>query len=129
MRRRRTDDIYAAVQQFDAGNSEREHLNVVACVDYDQVCGLQDVQAVLTGKVHTDDGSPDPNLIRALFVTPPVFSPAFQRELLFDALGGITVGNEGTLIALERNPLTDVSAVQRVRAGVNAGRVGKQPRR
>jgi imidazolonepropionase-like amidohydrolase len=44
-----------------------------------------------------------------------------------DALGAIVVGKEGTLIALEGNPLTDISAVQRVRAVVKAGQIVKHP--
>jgi imidazolonepropionase-like amidohydrolase len=44
-----------------------------------------------------------------------------------DALGAIAIGKEGTLIALEGNPLTDVTAVQRVRAVVKAGQVVKHP--
>jgi imidazolonepropionase-like amidohydrolase len=44
-----------------------------------------------------------------------------------DALGAIAVGKEGTLIALEGNPLTDITAVQRVRAVVKAGQVVKHP--
>jgi imidazolonepropionase-like amidohydrolase len=44
-----------------------------------------------------------------------------------DALGAIAVGKEGTLIALEGNPLTDITAVQRVRAVVKEGQVVKQP--
>jgi imidazolonepropionase-like amidohydrolase len=44
-----------------------------------------------------------------------------------DALGAIAIGKEGTLIALEGNPLTDITAVQRVRAVVKAGQVVKYP--
>ena len=44
-----------------------------------------------------------------------------------DALGAIAVGKEGTLIALEGNPLADISAVQRVRVVVKAGQVVKRP--
>ena len=44
-----------------------------------------------------------------------------------DALGALSVGKEGTLIALEGNPLTDITAVQRVRAVVKAGQVVKRP--
>ena len=43
-----------------------------------------------------------------------------------DALGAIAVGKEGTLIALEGNPLADISAVQRVRVVVKAGQVVKR---
>jgi len=44
-----------------------------------------------------------------------------------DALGALAVGKEGTLIALEGNPLTDITAVLRVRAVVKAGQVVKRP--
>jgi imidazolonepropionase-like amidohydrolase len=43
-----------------------------------------------------------------------------------EAFGAITIGKEGTLIALEGNPLTDITAVQRVRAVVKAGQVVKR---
>ena len=44
-----------------------------------------------------------------------------------DSLGSLAVGKEGTLIALEGDPLVDISAVQRVRAVVKAGQVVKRP--
>ena len=44
-----------------------------------------------------------------------------------DDLGAIAVGKEGTLIALDGNPLADITAVQRVRAVVKAGQVYKRP--
>ena len=44
-----------------------------------------------------------------------------------DALGALAVGKEGTLIALDGNPLTDITAVLRVRAVVKAGQVVKRP--
>ena len=43
-----------------------------------------------------------------------------------DTLGAIAVGKEGTVIALEGNPLTDITAVQRVRVVVKAGQVVKK---
>ncbi len=44
-----------------------------------------------------------------------------------DALGSIAAGKEGTLVALEGDPLSDITAVQRVRAVVKAGQVVRQP--
>jgi imidazolonepropionase-like amidohydrolase len=44
-----------------------------------------------------------------------------------DDLGTIAVGREGTLIAVEGDPLTDVTAIQRVRAVVKAGDVISRP--
>ncbi len=44
-----------------------------------------------------------------------------------DALGKLAVGKEGTLIAVEGNPLDDITAVQRVRAVVKEGNVVKRP--
>jgi len=51
------------------------------------------------------------------------------RPALFSTvvLGAIAIGKEGTLIALEGNPLTDITAVQRVRAVVKTGQVVKHP--
>jgi imidazolonepropionase-like amidohydrolase len=46
-----------------------------------------------------------------------------------DALGAIANGKEGTLIALEGNPLSDITAVQRVRAVVKAGQIVRRPER
>ncbi len=57
---RLTDDIHTAVQQFDGVNSKREHPNVLALVNYDQICGLPDLLAVLTGNFYADDGTVDP---------------------------------------------------------------------
>jgi imidazolonepropionase-like amidohydrolase len=44
-----------------------------------------------------------------------------------DDLGTLAVGKEGTLIALDGNPLEDITAVQRVRAVVKAGTIVKRP--
>jgi imidazolonepropionase-like amidohydrolase len=44
-----------------------------------------------------------------------------------DALGAIATGKEGTLVALEGDPLSDITAVQRVRAVVKAGEVVRRP--
>ncbi|HWW87842.1 MAG TPA: amidohydrolase family protein [Vicinamibacterales bacterium] len=45
-----------------------------------------------------------------------------------DSLGTIATGKEGTLVALEGDPLTDITAVQRVRAIVKAGQVVRRPK-
>ena len=44
-----------------------------------------------------------------------------------DNLGTIATSKEGTLLALEGDPLTDITAVQRVCAIVKAGQVVKRP--
>ena len=44
-----------------------------------------------------------------------------------DALGTIAAGKEGTLVAVDGDPLTDITAVHRVRAVVKAGQVAKRP--
>jgi len=46
-----------------------------------------------------------------------------------DALGAIAVGKEGTLVALDGDPLSDITAVHRVRAVVKAGTVIRRPAR
>ena len=44
-----------------------------------------------------------------------------------DQLGTLEVGKEGSLIALEGDPLTDMAAVTRVRAVVKAGTIVTRP--
>lgn len=57
-----------------------------------------------------------------------VMATASSAALLgLDDLGTLGVGKEGTLIAVEGNPLTDITAVQRVRAVVKAGDVMTRP--
>ena len=56
---RLTADIHAAVKQYDAVNRNREHPNVLALVNYDQICGLPDLLGVITGNFYADDGSRD----------------------------------------------------------------------
>ena len=46
-----------------------------------------------------------------------------------DTLGAIAVGKEGTLVALDGDPLADITAVHRVRAVVKAGTVIRRPAR
>jgi hypothetical protein len=57
---RLTGDVHAAVKQFDAVNPKREHPNVLALVNYDEICGLHDLLGVITGNFYADDGSRDP---------------------------------------------------------------------
>ena len=57
-----------------------------------------------------------------------VTATANSAELTgLDMLGAIAVGKEGTLIAVEGDPLSDITAVQRVRAVVKAGQIVKEP--
>ena len=44
-----------------------------------------------------------------------------------EALGAIAVGKEGTFIALDGNPLADITAVRRVKAVVKEGQVVRKP--
>jgi hypothetical protein len=53
---RLTNDIHTAVKQFTAVNSDRRYPNVLAFVNYEPICGIQDVAAVVTGNAYTDDG-------------------------------------------------------------------------
>lgn len=48
-------DIYEAVKQFDAVNSDRYHPNVLAFVNNDLLCSPSDLEAVLTGEAKSDD--------------------------------------------------------------------------
>ena len=57
---RLSEDIHTAAKQFDAVNAARAHPNVLAFVNYDPTCGVQDVLAVLTGKFYTDGDRADP---------------------------------------------------------------------
>jgi len=54
-----TTAIHKAVQQFDRLNADREHPNVLALVNYEQICGLHDLRGVLTGQFYADDGTRD----------------------------------------------------------------------
>lgn len=57
---RLTDDIHTAVQQFDAVNADRHHPNVLAFVNYEQICDLGDLLAVVTGNFYASDGTRHP---------------------------------------------------------------------
>jgi len=57
---RLTDDIHKAVQQFDAVNPVKEHLNVLAFVNHDGMCGFNDLLGVITGNFYAEGGGCDP---------------------------------------------------------------------
>jgi hypothetical protein len=49
-------DIHEAVKQFDAVNPDREHMNILAFVNNDSMCGALDLNGVLTGNALTESG-------------------------------------------------------------------------
>lgn len=53
---RLTDDIHKSIKQFDAVNEDLNYPNVLALVNHDEMCGVPDLYAVLTGNALTDDG-------------------------------------------------------------------------
>ena len=53
---RLTSDIHDSVKQFDAVNSGLEYPNVLALVNHDDMCGFNDLIAVVTGNAYTEDG-------------------------------------------------------------------------
>ncbi|MDY6868254.1 MAG: hypothetical protein SVT56_10170 [Chloroflexota bacterium] len=57
---RLTDDIHQAIKQFDAVNRERKNPNVLALVNHDEVCGFNDLLAVLTGNFYAENGTVHP---------------------------------------------------------------------
>lgn len=57
---RLTDDIHTATKQFDAVNPSQIFPNVLALVNHDDLCDLNDLKAVLTGNFYTDDGKSHP---------------------------------------------------------------------
>jgi hypothetical protein len=57
---RLTDDIHAAVKQFDAVNSKVAAPNVLALINHDQSCVFSDLIAVLTGNFIAENDKPDP---------------------------------------------------------------------
>jgi hypothetical protein len=50
---RLTSDIHQAVKQFDAVNKQQKHPNILALVNHDDMCGFNDLLAILTGNCHT----------------------------------------------------------------------------
>jgi hypothetical protein len=57
---RLTEDIHQGVKQFDAVNPSRAVPNVLAFVNYEEICDVGDLLAVLTGNFYADDGSRHP---------------------------------------------------------------------
>lgn len=57
---RLTKDISEAAKQFDAVNSDSQVPNVLALVNHDDMCGFNDLLAILTGNYYSDDGSVHP---------------------------------------------------------------------
>ena len=53
---RLTSDIHDSVKQFDAVNSRLEYPNVLALVNHDDMCGFNDLIAVVTGNAYTEGG-------------------------------------------------------------------------
>lgn len=53
---RLTSDIHQAIKQFDAVNGGWEVPNVLALVNHDEMCGFNDLLAILTGNFYADDG-------------------------------------------------------------------------
>ena len=49
-------DVHEAVTQFDAVNPDRQHMNILAFVNNDTMCGALDLNGVLTGNALTDAG-------------------------------------------------------------------------
>jgi len=57
---RLTSDVHAAVKQFDAVNKDITHPNVLALVNHDKKCKINDLINVLTGIELTNNGSAFP---------------------------------------------------------------------
>jgi hypothetical protein len=53
---RLTADIHTAIKQFDAVNKGVQYPNVLAFVNHDDMCGFQDLIAVLAGRAFTESG-------------------------------------------------------------------------
>lgn len=51
-----TQDIHTAVKQFNSVNKDLKYPNVLVFVNHDDMCGLEDLQSVLTGEFHSEDG-------------------------------------------------------------------------
>ncbi len=56
---RLVDDIHTAIKQFDAINPDVEFPNVLALVNHDRLCGVQDLWSVLTGCFIGEGGTAD----------------------------------------------------------------------
>lgn len=57
---RLTVDIHEAVKQFDAVNRDQKHPNILALVNHDDMCGFNDLLAILTGNFYANDGAAHP---------------------------------------------------------------------
>jgi hypothetical protein len=57
---RLTGDIHEVIKQFDAVNPNQEIPNVLVLVNHDDMCGFNDLLAVVTGNFYADDGSIHP---------------------------------------------------------------------
>ena len=57
---RLTSDIHEALKQFDAVNENQKHPNVLALVNHDDMCGFNDLLAILTGNFYANDGTVHP---------------------------------------------------------------------
>jgi hypothetical protein len=53
-------DIHEAIGQFDAVNNDQKFPNVLAIVNHDDMCGFNDLLAILTGNFYANDGTADP---------------------------------------------------------------------
>ncbi|KFI22276.1 hypothetical protein [Nitrosococcus oceani] len=53
-------DVHQAISQFDAVNGEWEVPNVLALVNHDEMCGFNDVLAVVTGNFYAENGAAHP---------------------------------------------------------------------
>ena len=57
---RLTSDIHEAIKQFDNVNGCQEFPNVLAYVNHDELCGFQDLIAIMTGNFYSNDGNSHP---------------------------------------------------------------------
>lgn len=57
---RLTSDIHDAAKQFDAVNKDQKHPNILALVNHDDMCGFNDLLAILTGNFYANDGTAHP---------------------------------------------------------------------
>lgn len=54
---RLTSDIHQAMKQFDAVNGECAVPNVLSLVNHDEMCGFNDLLAILTGNFYAENGA------------------------------------------------------------------------